>query len=98
MIESAPAHAEECVTSKPVKSQSDIRDLARQNIHALHIHLTDSESVNDIMGFSAATSFLTRCQSPFMLVDLAMNLIGIGVMLFVISRERQKLQHILETI
>jgi hypothetical protein len=50
------------------------------------------------MGFSAATSFLTRCQSPFMLVDLAMNLIGIGVMLFVISRERQKLQHILETI
>ena len=52
-------------------------------------HVTD---VLPILGLSAATSFLTRYQRPFMLVGLAMNLIGIGVMLFVLYRERQKLQ------
>lgn len=52
-------------------------------------HVTD---VLPILGLSAATSFLTRYQRPFMLVGLAMNLVGIGVMLFVLYRERQKLQ------
>ena len=52
-------------------------------------HVTD---VLTILGLSAAASFLTRYQRPFMLVGLAMNLIGIGVMLFVLYRERQKLQ------
>ncbi|MEW6086632.1 MAG: hypothetical protein AB1607_18760 [Chloroflexota bacterium] len=52
-------------------------------------HVTD---VLPILGLSAAASFLTRYQRPFMLVGLAMNLIGIGVMLFVFYRERQKLQ------
>ena len=52
-------------------------------------HVTD---VLPILGLSAAASFLTRYQRPFMLVGLAMNLIGIGVMLFVLYRERQKLQ------
>jgi len=52
-------------------------------------HVTD---VLPILGLSAAASFLTRYQRPFMLVGLTMNLIGIGVMLFVLYRERQKLQ------
>ncbi|HSM72167.1 MAG TPA: hypothetical protein VK851_11545 [Anaerolineales bacterium] len=55
-------------------------------------HVTD---VLPILGLSAAASFLTRYQRPFMLVGLAMNLIGIGIMLFVLYRERQKLQLIL---
>lgn len=55
-------------------------------------HVTD---VLPILGLSAAASFLSRYQRPFMLVGLAMNLIGIGIMLFVIYRERQKLQPIL---
>ena len=57
-------------------------------------HVTD---VLPILGLSAAASFLTRYQRPFMLIGLAMNLIGIGVMLLVLYRERQKLQPILET-
>jgi len=55
-------------------------------------HVTD---VLPILGLSAAATFLTRYQRPFMLVGLAMNLIGIGVMLFVLHRERQKLQLVL---
>lgn len=58
-------------------------------------HVTD---VLPILGLSAAASFLTRYQRPFMLVGLAMNLIGIGFMLFVLYRERRKLQPVpLET-
>ena len=58
-------------------------------------HVTD---VLPVLGLSAAASFLTRYQRPFMLIGLAMNLIGIGVMLFVLYRERQKLQPVpLET-
>ena len=55
-------------------------------------HVTD---VLPILGLSAAASFLTRYQRPFMLFGLAMNLIGISVMLFVLYRERQKLQPVL---
>lgn len=51
-------------------------------------HVTD---VFPVLGFSAAASFLTRYQRPFMLVGLVMNLIGIGTMLFVLRLERQKL-------
>jgi hypothetical protein len=58
-------------------------------------HVTD---LLPILGLSAAASFLTRYQRPFMLIGLAMNLIGIGVMIFVLYRERQKLQPVpLET-
>ena len=58
-------------------------------------HVTD---VLPILGLSAAASFLTRYQRPFMLIGLAMNLIGISAMLFVLYRERQKLQpFLLET-
>ena len=58
-------------------------------------HVTD---VLPILGLSAAAGFLARYQHPFMLLGLAMNLMGIGVMLFVLYRERQKLQPVpLET-
>jgi hypothetical protein len=50
-------------------------------------HVTD---VLPILGLSAAATFLTRYQRPFMLVGLGMNLIGILVMLRVLYRERQK--------
>lgn len=56
-------------------------------------HVTD---VLPILGLSAAASFLTRYQRPFMLVGLAMNLAGIVIMLVVLYRERRKLQPILE--
>lgn len=55
-------------------------------------HVTD---VLPILGLSAAASFLTRYQRPFMLIGLAMNLIGIGAMLFVLYRERQKHQPVI---
>lgn len=51
-------------------------------------HVTD---VLPILGLSAAASFLTRYQRPFMLVGLGMNILGILVMLFILYRERQKL-------
>lgn len=52
-------------------------------------HVTD---VLPILGLSAVASFLTRYQRPFMLLGLAMNLIGISAMLLVIYRERLKLK------
>ena len=55
-------------------------------------HVAD---VLPILGLSAAASFLTRYQRPFMLIGLAMNVIGIGIMLFVLYRERRKLQPVL---
>ena len=55
-------------------------------------HVTD---VLPIIGLSAAATFLTRYQRPFMLVGLGLNIAGIIVMLIVLYRERQKLQSIL---
>ena len=55
-------------------------------------HVTD---VLPILGLSAAAGFLTRYQRPFMLIGLAMNLIGIGAMLIVLYRERQKVHPVL---
>ena len=63
-------------------------------------HVTD---VLPILGLSAAATFLTRYQRPFMLVGLGLNIIGIIVMLVVLYCERQKilptqnLQPVLET-
>ena len=51
-------------------------------------HVAD---VLPILGLSAAATFLTRYQRPFMLVGLGMNLIGIILMLVILYRERQKL-------
>lgn len=52
-------------------------------------HVTD---VLPILGLSAAASFLTRYQRPFMLIGLGMNIIGIIVMLVVLYREHKRLQ------
>ena len=63
-------------------------------------HVTD---VLPVLGLSAAATFLTRYQRPFMLVGLGMNIVGILVMLIVLYRESRKLnpsqsvQPILET-
>jgi hypothetical protein len=63
-------------------------------------HVAD---VLPVLGLSAAATFLTRYQRPFMLVGLGMNIIGTIVMLVVLYRERQKLlplpriQTVLET-
>jgi hypothetical protein len=51
-------------------------------------HVAD---VLPILGLSAAATFLTRYQRPFMLIGLTMNMIGIIVMLVVLYRERKKL-------
>src|SRR6266511_5163792 len=45
-----------------------------------------------VLGLSAAATFLTRYQRPFMLVGLGMNIIGVIVMLVVLYRERKKLE------
>ncbi len=50
-------------------------------------HVAD---VLPILGVSAAATFLTRAQRPFMLVGLGMNILGILVMLVVLYRERQR--------
>jgi hypothetical protein len=52
-------------------------------------HVTD---VLPVLGLSAAATFLTRYQRPFMLVGLGVNLLGIVVMLIILYRERRKLQ------
>jgi hypothetical protein len=63
-------------------------------------HVTD---VLPVLGLSAAATFLTRYQRPFMLVGLVMNIVGILVMLIVLYREYRKLnlsqnvQPVLET-
>jgi len=52
-------------------------------------HVTD---VLPILGLSAAATFLTRYQRPFMLAGLGMNILGIIVMFVVLYRERKKLE------
>jgi hypothetical protein len=52
-------------------------------------HVTD---VLPILGLSAAATFLTRYQRPFMLVGLGMNIIGIVVILTVLYREYRKIK------
>lgn len=52
-------------------------------------HVTD---VLPILGVSAAATFLTRYQRPFMLLGLGMNILGVLVMLVVLYREYQKVK------
>ena len=52
-------------------------------------HVTD---VLPILGVSAAATFLTRYQRPFMLLGLGMNILGVLVMLVVLYRENQKVK------
>ena len=56
-------------------------------------HVTN---VLPILGISAATAFLARYQRPFMQLGLAMNLVGILVMLVTLQRARQSLRLALE--
>jgi hypothetical protein len=51
-------------------------------------HVTD---VLPVLGISAAATFLTRYQRPFMLLGLGMNIAGILVMLIVLYRKYRKL-------
>lgn len=51
-------------------------------------HVTD---VLPVLGLSAAATFLTRYQRPFMLFGLGMNIVGILVMLTVLYREYRKI-------
>jgi hypothetical protein len=57
-------------------------------------HLTD---VLPIIGLSAAAAFLTEYKSWFMAVGLAMNLVGIVVMLRLLRRERRQALVMLKT-
>jgi hypothetical protein len=52
-------------------------------------HVTD---VLPVLGLSAAATFLTRYQRPFMLGGLGMNVIGILVMFTVLYREYHKIR------
>ena len=52
-------------------------------------HVTD---VLPILGLSAAATFLTRYQRPFMLLGLGMNIFGIIFMLTVLYREYQRVR------
>jgi hypothetical protein len=52
-------------------------------------HVTD---VLPVLGLSAAATFLTRYQRPFMLLGLGMNVIGILIMLTVLYREYHKIK------
>jgi hypothetical protein len=51
-------------------------------------HVTD---VLPILGVSAAATFLTRYQRPFMLFGLGTEIVGIVIMLIVLYRECKKL-------
>lgn len=51
-------------------------------------HVTD---VLPVLGLSAAATFLTRYQRPFMLTGLGMNILGILVMLVVLYHEYRKI-------
>ena len=51
-------------------------------------HVTD---VLPLLGLSAAAAFLADYRIPFMLVGLITNLIGIGVISFLILRQRRRL-------
>jgi len=51
--------------------------------------LHHATNVLPILGISAATAFLARYQRPFMQVSLAMNLLGILIMLISLHRARQ---------
>jgi hypothetical protein len=52
-------------------------------------HVTD---VLPVLGLSAAATFLTRYQRPFMLLGLGVNIVGIVVMLIILYRENRKLK------
>ena len=50
-------------------------------------HVAD---VLPILGLTVVATFLAQYRTAFMLVGLAMNLVGISVMLFILNKERRK--------
>src|SRR4030065_139521 len=50
-------------------------------------HVAD---VLPILGLTAAATFLAQYRTAFMLVGLAMNLVGITIMLIILNKERRK--------
>lgn len=56
-------------------------------------HVTD---VLPILGLTAATTFLAQYRLTFMVVGLSMTLFGIGLMLFILVRERRKALRLVE--
>ncbi len=57
--------------------------------------LHHATSVLPILGLSAATAFIARYQQPFLKLSLAMNILGILLMLAILYRERQRSQPLL---
>lgn len=57
-------------------------------------HVTD---LLPLLGLSAAASFLSAYKIPFMLVGLAMNAVGIVVVVRTIRREQRHVKHLSET-
>jgi hypothetical protein len=51
-----------------------------------------------LLGLTAAATFLANWKTPFMIVGLISNLIGIAVMLSVILRERRRATQLLATL
>jgi hypothetical protein len=56
-------------------------------------HVTD---VLPILGLTAATTFLAQYRITFMVAGLGMTLFGIGVMLFILAKERRKALRLME--
>lgn len=81
------AHAGAMTPVKGVMGTSGGTSVTAMVACCLH-HVTD---VLPILGLSAAATFLTRYQRPFMLVGLGMEILGIAIMLVVFYRERKKL-------
>lgn len=54
-------------------------------------HIAD---VAPLLGLSAAATFLAQYKTVFMVVGLGMNVLGIGVMSYILLKARRKLTHI----
>jgi hypothetical protein len=50
-------------------------------------HIAD---VAPVLGLSAAATFLAQYQTAFMVVGLGMNMLGIGVMVYILLKARRE--------
>jgi hypothetical protein len=48
-----------------------------------------------VLGLTAAAAFLAEYRTAFMLVGLGTTIVGIGVMLFILLKERRKVLEIM---
>src|SRR5215207_3363599 len=60
VIESTPTRAEECIGASLVEGQCHIRDFARGYVNWFHIHLSNSESMHDIIGGQVQDKWLAN--------------------------------------